>query len=127
MSFSPQRLTSTRLAPVLSFFALVMASQTAFAHSQPVSMTPAANAAVAAPAAVVVHFSEELEPKFSRMTLADVAGKTVSKQPSVVGKDVKTMTLQLPALAPGVYTVKWVTVAAADAHRLEGNYKFTVK
>jgi len=128
MRFGPfQRLTSTRLALPLSFFALIMASQTAFAHSQPVSMMPAANATVTAPAKVVVHFSEELEPKFSMMTLADAAGKTVSKQPSVVGKDAKTMTLPLPALTPGVYTVKWVTVAADDAHRLEGNYKFTVK
>jgi copper resistance protein C len=128
MSFRPiQRFTGTRLALLASFFALFMASQTAFAHSQPVSMTPARNATVAAPANVVVHFSEELEPKFSMMTLADATGKTVSKQPSVVGKDAKTMTLPLPALMPGVYTVKWVTVAADDAHRLEGNYKFTVK
>jgi copper resistance protein C len=128
MSFRPiQRFTGRRLALLASFFALFMASQTAFGHSQPVSMTPARNATVAAPANVVVHFSEELEPKFSRMTLADAAGKTVSKQPSVVGKDAKTMTLPLPALTPGVYTVKWVTVAADDAHRLEGSYKFTVK
>ncbi len=128
MSLSPFKIfTTKRLALALSVFALFMASQTAFAHSQPVSMTPAANATVAAPANVVVHFSEELEPKFSMMTLTDAGGKTISKQPSVVGKDAKTMTLPLPALAPGVYTVKWVSVAADDAHRLEGNYKFTVK
>ncbi len=99
----------------------------AFAHSHPTQMSPAANSTVNAPNSIVIHFSEELEPKFSMVTLADAAGKTVSKQPSVVGKDAKTMTLQLPALAPGVYTVKWVTVAADDGHRLEGNYKFTVK
>lgn len=128
MSFRPfQSFTCTRLALPLYFFALFMAAQTAFAHSEPVSMTPSANATVAAPANVVIHFSEELEPKFSTMTLTDAAGKTVSKQPAAVGKDAKTMTLPLPALAPGVYTVKWVSVAADDAHRLDGNYKFTVK
>ncbi len=128
MSFRPfQSFTRTPLALPLTFVALVIASQTAFAHSEPVSMTPAANAAVVAPANVVIHFSEELEPKFSSMTLADTGGKTVSKQPSVVSKDAKTMTLPLPALKPGIYTVKWVSVAADDAHRLEGNYKFTVK
>lgn len=109
------------------FAALLAGAPLAFAHSKPTEMSPAANSVVSAPNSIVVHFSEELEPKFSMMTLADTAGKTVSKQPSVVGKDAKTMTLPLPALASGIYTVKWVTVAADDGHRLEGNYKFTVK
>jgi hypothetical protein len=109
------------------FAALLAGAPLAFAHSHPTEMSPAANSTVGAPNSIVVHFSEELEPKFSMMTLADAAGKPVGRQPSVVGKDSKTMTLPLPPLTPGAYTVKWVTVAADDGHRLEGNYKFTVK
>ncbi|HWE50806.1 MAG TPA: copper resistance protein CopC [Bryobacteraceae bacterium] len=117
---------ATRLALSLPLLALFLAVPPAFAHAHPVDMMPKANSTVAAPANILVHFSEEMEPKLSKMTLVDAAGKTVSKQPSVVG-DAKTMTLPLPSLTPGVYTVKWVTVAADDGHRLEGNYKFTVK
>jgi hypothetical protein len=34
--------------------------------------------------------------------------------------------LKLPKLEPGVYDVHWVSVAA-DGHRLDGDYSFTVK
>jgi hypothetical protein len=40
--------------------------------------------------------------------------------------DPKTLTLNLPVLKPGDYLVHWVTVAA-DGHRMEGEYKFSVK
>ncbi len=127
MSFTSfRRFHGTRLGASLSVLALFMASQAAFAHSHPVTMTPAANATVAPPANVIIHFSEELEPKFSKVTVADAAGHPVNKGPSVVGADAKTMTVPLPDLKPGVYTVNWVTVAT-DSHRLTGKYKFTVK
>jgi len=104
----------------------LLAATVAFAHSVPVEMTPAANSTVSAPASIVVHFSEALEPKFSTLTLTDAAGRVVNKEPSVVSSDAKVMTLSLPALTPGVYTVNWIGVAV-DAHRAQGAYKFTVK
>jgi copper resistance protein C len=112
---------------VLSLLAitLLLGTPSAFAHAHPEVMVPAANATVAAPANVTIHFSEELEPKFSTITVTDAAGRVVSKERSVVG-DAKTMTLPLPPLAPGVYTVKWVAVAV-DTHRSQGAYKFTVR
>ena len=105
---------------------LLLAATLAFAHSTPVSMVPAKDSTVSAPASVVVHFSEELEPKLSNLTLAGADGKVVSKEPSVVGADAKTITLPLPALNPAIYTVNWVSVAL-DGHKAQGNYKFTVK
>jgi methionine-rich copper-binding protein CopC len=111
----------------LSLFALtLLLAALAFAHAVPVTMVPAANSTVSAPANVTVHFSEELEPKFSKLTLSDAAGKVVSKAPSAVGTDAKMMTLPLPALGPGVYTVNWTSVAL-DSHREQGKYKFTIK
>jgi methionine-rich copper-binding protein CopC len=124
MSFTTNRKFS-KTPVTVSFFALLLAAL-AFAHSEPVSMVPAANSTVSAPASVTVHFSEELEPKFSKLTLANAAGKVVSKDPSVVSADAKVMTLPLPTLVAGVYTVNWVSVAL-DSHRAQGKYKFTVK
>jgi methionine-rich copper-binding protein CopC len=113
-----------RKAPLV-VLAVVMAAASALAHTHPEQMTPAANSTVPSPANVTIHFSEALEPKFSMITLTDVTGHVVNKEPSAV-TDAKTMTLPLPTLAPGIYTVNWVGVAA-DTHRSQGDYKFTVK
>ncbi len=127
MEFTFDRKFSLKVPGIaLCVLILLMAATLAFAHSEPVSMVPAANSTVSAPANVVVHFSEELEPKFSRLTLSNAAGTVISKAPSVVSADAKVVTLPLPALTPGVYTVNWVSVAL-NSHRAQGKYKFTVK
>ena len=118
-----------RSATRISTLALttVLAVAPAFAHSHPVTMLPAKDATVEAPTEVSVIFSEDLEPKFSSMKLEDRTGAVVSKAASAVDPaNAKHMTLALPRLAPGVYTVDWVTTAL-DGHRLAGKYKFTVK
>jgi methionine-rich copper-binding protein CopC len=120
-----KKLQKSPLAITLLALTLLLAVL-AFAHSEPVSMVPAVNSTVSAPANVTVHFSEALEPKFSKLTLADAAGTVVSKDPSVVSADAKVMTLPLPTLAAGLYTVNWVSVAL-DSHRAQGKYNFTIK
>ena len=118
----------SKTPPALSLFVLtlLLAAPAAFAHTHPVDMMPAANATVSAPANIMIHFSEALEPKFSMLTLTDAIGHVVNKEPSKVSPDAKMMTLPLPTLAPGVYTVNWIGVAV-DTHRSQGDYKFTVK
>jgi copper resistance protein C len=117
---------SRGLVPVWLAAALVTVVSTAFAHTAPVSMASAANSTVSAPPSVTIHFSGALEPKFSSITVTDAAGHTVNKEASKVGADTKVMTVDLPLLAPGVYTVHWVGVST-DTHREQGDYKFTVK
>ncbi len=107
--------------------ATLIAVPVALAHSHPVTMSPNKDSVVTAPAQVSVVFSEALEPKFSSLELKDSTGAVVSKEASVVDPaDAKHQTLKLPTLAPGVYTVHWITTAL-DGHRLEGSYNFTVK
>jgi methionine-rich copper-binding protein CopC len=82
---------------------------------------------VSAPTEVSIVFSEDLEPKFSTLELQDSTGAVVSKVPSLADpKDAKHLTLALPTLTPGVYTVSWVSVAT-DGHKLAGKYSFNVK
>jgi hypothetical protein len=108
-------------------FVFLVAAPAALAHSHPVTMTPAKDSTISAPTEVSVNFSEDLEPKFSSLELQDSMGMVIGKTPSVLDpKDAKHLTLALPTLAPGVYTVHWISVAA-DGHRLEGKYNFTVK
>ena len=116
-----------RLALMLFVLALCALSvPTAFAHSHPTAMMPAANETVTAPTMVMLHLSEAVEPKFSKITVMDAAGKIVSKDAAVIAPDGMMMTVALPTLPHGIYTVKWVTVAL-DSHRAQGEYKFTVK
>ncbi|MFM0072771.1 copper homeostasis periplasmic binding protein CopC [Paraburkholderia sediminicola] len=113
-------------ALTLGAAALVMTS-TVFAHAHLVSSEPAANAEVAAATEVTIHFTEPLEPAFSRIELSDASGKPAAPAASQVDQsDAKVMHLALPQLTAGRYAVHWIAVAT-DGHRTQGNFAFIVK
>jgi copper resistance protein C len=97
------------------------------AHVFPSKESPAAGATVASPAEVSIQFDGPLEPSFSTLSVEDPAGKRVETSPSKVDPNRPTdMSVKLPSLAPGRYTVQWSAVAA-DGHRTHGDYPFDVK
>ncbi len=99
----------------------------AFAHAHLKSAAPAADATVAAPAEVNIVFSEGLEQAFSSIVVSDSTDHAVTaNKVEVDGASHTTMRLVLPALAAGIYQVKWIAVAR-DGHRSNGSYRFTVK
>jgi len=107
--------------------AACLASPAAFAHVQPKQQTPAAGAAVASPPTVSITFDGKLEPAFSKLTVTDSAGKAVQTESAHVDDaERRVLSVSLPALAPGRYTVHWVAVAT-DGHRTRGDYTFSVK
>ena len=113
----------------LTLFALTLVvafAPAAFAHTHPAAMIPAADSTVSAPGGVMIHFKEAVEPKFSHITVSNATGHVINKEVSVVSSDGKMVSVPLPKLAPGIYTVNWVAVAV-DSHRSQGDYKFTVK
>ncbi len=102
-------------------------SGTAFAHARPKVASPAANATVEAPKEVSIEFTEAVDPKFSSLQLLGADGKVIQTQPTVAdAADHAHLRLPLPQLAPGTYTVHWVT-SALDGHHLDGSYNFMVK
>jgi methionine-rich copper-binding protein CopC len=106
--------------------ALVVTSS-AFAHAHLASSAPAANAEVVAPTEVAIHFTEPLEPTFSKITVADVGGKAVAAAASDVdNQDAKVMHVPLSQLSAGRYAVHWIAVAT-DGHRTQGDFAFNVK
>ena len=113
-------------ALMLGAAALVVTS-TAFAHAHLVSSEPAANAEVAAPTEVTIHFTEPLEPAFSKIALADASGKR-RRAGCVAGRPAgcQVMHLPLPQLSAGRYAVHW-TAVATDGHRTQGDFAFIVK
>lgn len=107
--------------------AALTVSAAAYAHARPTSYDPAPNAEVSTPSQLTIHFSEPLEPAFSKLTLSDVNGNAAASDDAQVdATDARTMHLALQPLAAGRYTVKWIAVAT-DGHRTQGAYAFTVK
>lgn len=123
MKFASHRIVATILLGASSLFFAPFA----LAHARPKIMVPAADSTVSPPTSVSVTFTESVEGKFSSLSVTNEQGKKVNTAPSVqLPNDPKTLTLALPALPPGGYLVQWMSVAA-DGHRMEGEYKFTVK
>jgi methionine-rich copper-binding protein CopC len=76
-----------------------------------------------APAHVELWMTEDLEPAFTKVKVLDADGTEVDKKDAKISGS--TMTVSLPALAPGTYKVEWVAVAT-DTHRTTGTFTFTV-
>jgi copper resistance protein C len=99
----------------------------ALAHVFPRTQTPSAGASVSAPAQVRIVFDGPLEAAFSSVTVTDTSGKQVNTVKAVIDpQDHDAISVALPALQSGKYTVHWIAVAD-DGHRTHGDYAFEVK
>jgi hypothetical protein len=97
----------------------------AFAHAFLQHAVPGAGAVLSVPPKqIALSFSEQLEPVFSGVAVADSSGRSVESGPVLIGKN--AMVAHLRPLAPGSYRVSWHAVSV-DTHRTEGAYSFTVK
>ena len=113
------------IAPAL-FFAVALVTTSAQAHARLLSATPAGGATVAAPRTVSLTFSERFAAPFSTVEIRDGQGRTVPATRSV-SQDGKTLVATVAAPLPaGAYRVTWA-IAAADGHRMTGDYSFTVR
>jgi copper resistance protein C len=122
-----RRIYRSRFAATLfALTLLISAIPAAFAHTHPAMMMPAPDQTVESPDVVMIHFTEAVEPKFSQITVTDASGHVMNKEASVVSSDAKMVSVAMPKLKAGIYTVNWVAVAV-DGHRSNGDYKFTVK
>jgi methionine-rich copper-binding protein CopC len=80
----------------------------------------------AAPEAVVVEFTEALQPKASQLEVFDAAGQRMDKQDAQpLGTDDTRLRVGLDPLKPGTYRVVW-RVVAVDGHETDGSYFFTI-
>ncbi|KVT04352.1 copper resistance protein CopC [Burkholderia sp. MSMB1078WGS] len=107
---------------------LAVAPVAASAHGKLESAAPAAGSTVdAAPDTVRLTFNEDLEPAFSSVKVSDASGNAVTQDKAKVdASNPRVMTVAMPKLAAGAYTVQWAAMTA-DAHRTKGTYTFRVK
>ncbi|MEQ7156460.1 copper homeostasis periplasmic binding protein CopC [Brevundimonas aurifodinae] len=116
-----------RIHPALAACAAVMLSASpVLAHARLLSATPANGATVSAPRSISLTFSERFAAPFSTVEVEDGRGRAVALT-KTVSEDGKTLGGSFAApLAAGTYRVTWA-IAAADGHRMTGNYSFTVR
>jgi methionine-rich copper-binding protein CopC len=100
----------------------------AHAHALLAKSEPARKAVLGHPPSEVrLWFNERLEPAFSSLRVLDAAGQPVTDERAQVTKDnLKRMTLALPPLQPGTYSVHY-QVLSVDGHTVKASYQFTVK
>jgi methionine-rich copper-binding protein CopC len=110
------------LLPVM----LCMASP-AFAHALLQSASPRVGSELAAPpAAVMLTFTENVEPDFSKIEVTNTQGVRVDKaDPHLVGDHHNELVVNMPKLTPGKYAVTW-HATSVDAHKTEGRFEFGV-
>jgi copper resistance protein C len=108
--------------------ALALLPAGAMGHAVLVKAVPPQRAALTeSPPRVELWFNERLEPAYSRVTVTDEAGKQVDLRDVTVSKeDPKRLSLSLPPLGPGRYTVRF-RVLSVDGHVVESSLTFTVK
>jgi methionine-rich copper-binding protein CopC len=99
----------------------------ALAHAELVTAAPADGATVAGPPTeIVLTFSQALDPARSSIRLVDAANQVLADD-ATLGPGTKTMRLPVPAdLAPGAYTVRWVSFSTEDSEQDRGTTTFTV-
>src|SRR6266511_2858610 len=119
------RQRSHRTAGVAAVFVAVIlatGSRPASAHAELVGTTPKAGTRVGtAPGAVVLTFSETMEPRLSKAVVTTPDGGRVTGPGSGT-----RITVPLTTNAPGVYRVAWKVVSADDGHTTTGSFQFSV-
>jgi methionine-rich copper-binding protein CopC len=96
------------------------------AHSFPEKESPSAGQSVSAPPSeVVIDFDAPIEKLFAKLEVAGTDGKDEAAGSPQVSDDGRRLSVKVPALKPGDYTVKWAVVCI-DTHHTEGSYSFTV-
>ena len=117
-----------RKAFTLALLATLALPEIVAAHALLLKTSPPRRAVVRdAPKQVELWFNERLEPAYSTVTLSAKDGAQLkTERASVADQDAKRLSLPLPALAPGSYTVRF-RVLSVDGHLAEDSFTFVVR
>lgn len=115
-----------RLLVLLIAVFVVILSDTAEAHARLVSANPSNGSTVGPVRTISLTFSERFAVPFSTVEVEDGRGRGIALT-KTVSEDGRTLGGAFAAPLPtGTYRVTWA-IAAADGHRMTGNYSFTVR
>ena len=111
---------------VLALLLLGAAPSRLWAHAFLARASPPVGSQIpAAPPALTLRFTENVEPLFSGIALLGPAGVPIPLPAPKLAGDGDALVVAIPKLGPGTYTVVW-HVTSVDTHRTEGRFQFTV-
>lgn len=124
MNATPLR--SLLLATVTLGVVLLSSANSVGAHAALEGSNLAANSAVEEqPSQVELWFTEPMAPDFSSIEVLNEAGERVDNGDSAVdASDPKRLTVSLPPLEAGTYTVAWKNLSTVDGHPRSGAFVF---
>ena len=116
------------IAVALAALGLLMAAPAASAHALLASSSPGAGALLdQPPSSVVLNFTEAPDPALAVVHVLNSAGHAVEKgKPSTVPGQRNSLTVAVPQLSKGSYTVTWRTTSVVDGHTTGGSFAFGV-
>lgn len=119
------------LAPLLAAVAALLFVALAFAHAEPVRVSPGDGAVLnEPPVEVVFEMSQEMARQAGQndIDVFDAEGNEVTTVSAVIdNSDRRRLSVALPSnLAPGEYTVEWKTLSAEDGDPDSGSTTFIV-
>jgi len=113
--------------PVILMLALLCVPLPVAAHTSLLQTDPVPNSTLDhSPDRVTLRFDEQLQAGFSKATVFDASQRPVKVASDAAGgADPSSLTIGLPKLATGVYSVVW-QVLSPDGHVVRGAFVFTV-
>jgi copper resistance protein C len=123
---TPRRVRRSVAALTGASLFVILLPVVVLAHAGLDTISPADKSSGPPPQQIVGTFVENVDPSKSSYTVVDASGKVVVSGGEVDPANTKRMTLALPVLAPGAYTIRWTTLSADDNEIARGTTTFTV-
>lgn len=115
-----------RHTTTLTLLALLVGAGGAQAHAYLDHAEPrVGNTVSAAPSAVTLWFTQNIEQAFTTMEVVNAGGARVSVGRPRIDSANSMMQIGLKPLPPGVYRVRWRALSV-DTHTTEGSFTFQV-
>ena len=112
---------------VVTLLAATVARAMPRPHATLLSSEPAAGATlIVAPSRIRLLFSEPIEAAMSGATIEGANGSRIALAVAADPHDVHALVASVPALQPGIHSVRW-HIVSADGHRVDGRFSFTVE
>ncbi len=101
---------------------------TAGAHANQINASPAPKSELeTSPDRIIIWFSEPIEESFSVVTVLNSAAERVDLDDSARDpSELTALSVGLPPLENGTYTVVWKNLSSVDGHKVIGSYVFAV-
>jgi methionine-rich copper-binding protein CopC len=107
---------------------LCLLERTVHAHANLARAVPASRTVLQqAPERLTLWFTEPIAPRLSAIQVLNAQGERVDSGVSTVEQpDLTVMSMALPPLPKGTYTVAWHNISTIDGHKVQGSFVFSV-